>query len=314
MQLSEALNAKREICSALGFRDVQARPEEPRVSVGISLPQQSQRVFHIAIRARSCDDLELARAEGRLDVLESYPDSEVDIRITGPIVAPRVLERTVAKKRLSIGASIGHYCCTGGSLGFFARRTADGTLGMVSNNHVLAAADEGLDGDDILHPRRADHGSRELDVVGYLAGDYPRLDDDAPIVDCAFARLRDGILYDAVTIGPDLYLKADAAPLELQCDVLKRGRSTGLTRGRVTAFAMDHCEINFDFTSVFLDQQIEIESIDDEPFSMPGDSGSLVVNPDGHPVGLLVANSLDRLHYASSIENVLKSLGVTVLT
>lgn len=315
MELSEAMNAKQEIFSALGLSYVRTRADEPRVSVGISLPEQSPAAFRVAIRARSQAELDLAREQGKLSAFGKYPESELDIQVTGPIVAPPAGSATVTGKRLSIGASVGHYRCTAGSLGFFARRTVDGAMGLVSNNHVLAIGDEGAEGDEVLHPAPADQGVRELDVVAYLAGDYPRLDEETPVVDCAFAVLRHRVSYDAATIGPGLRLKPDPVPLELQREVLKNGRSTGLTRGRITAFAMDHCDVEFDFGIVVFDRQIEIASGSEGPFSRPGDSGSLVVSPDGHPVGLLASSTFDcRLHYANPIGDVLKALGVTVVT
>jgi hypothetical protein len=315
MELSAALHAKQEIFVALGLSYVRTRTEdEARFSVGIATPADP-RSFRVAIRARSAEALERARLEGRLDAYGKYPQSELDVQVTGRVVAPPAPPGRIGKKHLAVGASVGHVLCSAGTLGFFARRTADDTLGFVSNNHVIAAEDEGEDGDDVLHPGIADGGNRELDVVAKLAGDYPRLDVDDLIVDCAFARLRDGISFDAATIHGDLRLKADPVPAELQRDVLKKGRSTDLTRGRISAFAMDHCDIEYDSGILIFNRQIEIASIGDQPFSKPGDSGSLVVSPDGHPVGLLAAATLDcRLHYANPIPDVLSSLGVTVLT
>jgi hypothetical protein len=314
MELSAALHAKQEIFSALGLSYVRTRADEPGFSVGIATPTES-RGFRVAIRARSAEELERAREQGRLDAFGKYPESELDIQITGPIVAPPAPPAPMGKKRLSIGTSVGHFLSSAGTLGFFARRTADSTIGFVSNNHVIAAEDEGQDGDDVLHPGPSDGGIRELDVVAELAGDYPRLDVEDPIVDCAFARLRNGIPYDAATIHGDLRLKADPVPAELQREVLKKGRSTDFTRGWISAFALDHCDVRYDCGIVIFNQQIEIASVGDQPFSRPGDSGALVVSPDGHPVGLLAAGSLDcRLHYANPILDVLRALGVTVLT
>jgi len=311
MELPDARKAKQEIFASLGLTYVRTRAGEPRFSVGIATAQ-SPRGFRVAVRARSNENLEAARSQGRLSVLERYPESEIDLRITGPVVA-RTAEPATTPRRLSIGASIGHYLCTAGTLGFFARRTSDGALGVVSNNHVLANGDEGDDGDDILHPAPADHGLQPADVVGHLAGGYPRLDDETPVVDCAFAKLRDGVEFDPATITPGLLLKKDPARLEGEPIVLKKGRTTGLTRGRITAIDFDHCDVEYDFGIVVFDRQIEIESIGEGPFSRPGDSGSLIIDPDGHPVGLLAANTLDcRLHYANPIEEVLSALGVTV--
>ena len=101
--------------------------------------------------------------------------------------------------------------------------------------------------------------------------------------------------------------------------VAKVGRTTGLTRGRVTAFELDNVEIEFDLGFLRFDGQIEIEGDGDEPFSDGGDSGSLVVNADLCGVGLLfaggdVGGSNGRgLTYANPLRTVLDALKVDLL-
>jgi hypothetical protein len=246
--------------------------------------------------------------------VQALTASEIDIRITGPKkvtvpAGPAPLEP------LRIGASVGHYQTTAGTLGFFAQRIADGAIGIVSNNHVLAACDCGKEGDEVLHPAAYDGGVRPLNVIGTLAGNFPRLNIVAPIVDCAFARLRDGVPYDPSTIGAGITLKPYPKPIARRRDVVKKGRTTGLTDGRITAIGLDNVDVEYPFGTVFFNQQIEIESREGVPFSKPGDSGSLIVDPDGNPIGLLAVGTFDcRLSYANPISAVLSTLGVTFLT
>lgn len=69
----------------------------------------------------------------------------------------------------------------------------------------------------------------------------------------------------------------------------KLGRSTGLTRGRVTAIELDKVIVRFDLGFLRFDNQFEVEGAGDAPFSRGRDSGSLVVDSDRRAVGLLFA-------------------------
>lgn len=314
MDFETALNAKQQIVDVLEIGGPRLRGDDRRrVAVGLAPATQSAD-FRIAIRAQTREDLDHAFMGGMEAKVRALALSEPDIRITGRIVANPPTEPGLPPRQLRLGASVSHHRRGAGSLGFFAR-DRNGVAGIVSNNHVLALSDSGADGDEILHPGAWDKGMSPLDVVARLGGAYPRLDVDNPRVDCAFARLLDGVSYDAVTIDTALKLNAATVQLRDQKAVLKRGRSTGLTRGIITAVAIDNIDIEYPFGILFFNQQIEITSLPEQQFSAPGDSGSLLVNPDGNPLGLVFCASLDcRSTYANPIDHVLDALGVTVIT
>lgn len=89
--------------------------------------------------------------------------------------------------------------------------------------------------------------------------------------------------------------------------VVKIGRTTGRTAGRVTAFEIDNVTVRFD-------NQIEIEGEGDGPFSDGGDSGSLIVGADLRAMALLFAGSDQGgangqgLTYANPLQSVLDAL------
>jgi hypothetical protein len=186
----------------------------------------------------------------------------------------------------------------------------------VSNNHVIADCDQGKSGDDILSPAPIDHGDRSKDTVAHLVAGYPLLQKNGTVVDAAFALLRDGVPYDASDIGGSIRLQPLLVPLFKQRKVLKFGRSTGITYGRITAFALQNLDVDYPAlkTRIQFDRQIEISSDGDQPFSKPGDSGSLVVNPEGHPIGLLFSGTRDgKYAYANPIADVMRELDVRLI-
>ena len=95
----------------------------------------------------------------------------------------------------------------------------------------------------------------------------------------------------------------------------KIGRTTGHTRGRVTAFELDNVVVAYDTGNFRFDDQIEVEGADDAAFSQGGDSGSLVVLRErAGRVGLLFAGSDQGgsngtgLTYVNALGHVLSGL------
>lgn len=102
-------------------------------------------------------------------------------------------------------------------------------------------------------------------------------------------------------------------PVEEGEIVFKVGRTTGLTQGRVSAFEVDDVWVGYDMGEIGFDQQIEIEPLEDAPFSLGGDSGSLIVDDDLRAVGLLFAGNDVDVTYANPIQTVLQTLGAQLL-
>lgn len=129
-----------------------------------------------------------------------------------------------------------------------------------------------------------DGGSVPMDVAAKLKA-FVRLERHSPnFVDCAIAAL------DAKTDAERTKLRGLGKLTGLGGDFLdagaavaKIGRTTGLTRGRVTAFELDNVVVGFDVGNLRFDNQIEIESAGELLFSDGGDSGSLIVDENGIP-------------------------------
>jgi hypothetical protein len=134
-------------------------------------------------------------------------------------------------------------------------------------------------------------------------------------VDAAIARLDDAIEIDPEYPVGRVTKTAQAVGNE---DVAKIGRTTALTQGRVTAIELDDVVVGYgeELGTLSFDDQIEVESTGDGPFSRGGDSGSLVYRADGVALGLLFAGSETGgangtgLTYLNPIDAVLEALGV----
>ena len=205
-------------------------------------------------------------------------------------------------------------------LGCFVKTRRGGQPLILSNNHVLADENRGKRGDAILQPGSYDGGKRPKDAVGKLEKFVKLKRSGANLVDCAVCSIKHGIKFDAAKLeGLGRLSGLSDAMLDEGDAVAKIGRSTGLTRGRVTAFELDNLEVEFDLGDLRFDNQIEIEGAGDEPFEDGGDSGSLVVNADLCGVGLLfaggdVGGSNGRgLTYANPLRAVLDALKVDLM-
>jgi hypothetical protein len=243
----------------------------------------------------------------------------VDVRYVGRVVK-RAKDMRKRHRPLIVGSSIGHFEITAGTLGCFVK-TPGGAVRILSNNHVLANENRGKARDAVIQPGDLDGGTRTRDTVGAL-GRFVRLKKTGTnFVDCALATLADGVEFDAITLdGIGKLGGVSPNPLDIGDRVAKVGRTTGTTRGRVTAFELDNLVVGFDLGNLRFDDQIEIEGAGTRAFSQGGDSGSLIVNGDKEAVALLFAGSDQGgrngqgLTFANPIGAVLKALAVDLLT
>ncbi|WP_119461422.1 hypothetical protein [Rhodospirillaceae bacterium SYSU D60014] len=301
--------------------DLAAQPfgttAEPHRTVAVGIAPCAETGFRLAVR------IQRREMEGGMQIerIRSLAKGEIDVRYIGRIVK-RVLPWHRRRNRpLRIGGSIGHYGITAGTLGCFVRRRSDEAPMILSNNHVLADENRAEIGDAILQPGRYDGGRRGRDAIGYLA-DFVRLKPRAAnAMDCAVANLKPRLDFDPVKLtglGRLGGLAGDGPP-EI-AEVAKVGRTTGLTRGRITAFEIDNVIVGYDSGNLRFDDQIEIEGAGDGPFSDGGDSGSLIVDAERRGIALLFAGSDQGgsndqgLTYANPLPAVLRRLRVDLLT
>jgi len=100
-----------------------------------------------------------------------------------------------------------------------------------------------------------------------------------------------------------------ATDATLGMQVHKTGRTTGYTHGLVS---QKHATVRVGYpggTALFEEQIIISPLNSSQPFSQPGDSGSLILN-ELNPVGLLFAGS-DSITIANPILTVMDRLGFT---
>ena len=238
------------------------------------------------------------------------------------------------------GVSVGHPNITAGTI---AARVAKGNeVFILSNNHVLANVNQAAIGDPIFQPGTYDGGSLS-DAIANLFDFEPIkfctvfwiwiMCDETNTIDAAIALSDVSKLGVATPLGEFNSVRGYGAPIStlhpaygnpntvgdenlsmlLDNDygqVQKYGRTTGLTEGTVTTInaTVDVC-YDADCMNIarFTDQLI----VTPGNFSAGGDSGSLVVDSQRRPVGLLFAGS-DTQTIINRIDLVLNHFGVAI--
>ncbi|MGI0148631.1 MAG: hypothetical protein ACREDF_03755, partial [Thermoplasmata archaeon] len=211
-------------------------------------------------------------------------------------------ERTHRIRPAPGGVSLGHYRITAGTFGVLTRR--NGRPVILSNNHVLANANDAKLGDPILQPGPAD-GGRLQDAIARLADFVPiqfnersigpvgrlleralapllrllglgvkRLPSGkANLVDAAIAVPIDSDLVAEDLLGIGRVSGNGDAHIGLR--VRKSGRTTGVTEGRVTGLDAV-VEVDYGGRTAIFREQIVTDLL-----AKGGDSGSLVVDDRG---------------------------------
>jgi hypothetical protein len=188
---------------------------------------------------------------------------------------------------------------------------------VLSNNHVLAASDAAAVGDPTLQPGVADGGT-PADQIGALSTFVPLSPEPGNLVDAAAAALASDVGADpgAYPGGPLAALVAAVDDFDPDEEVEKVGRTTGHTRGRITAVEVDGVGVQYDEGLITFDDQVEMEGLTGE-FSAGGDSGSVIWRSrDRAPLGLLFAGSSTGgsagggVTFANPLATVLHELGV----
>jgi hypothetical protein len=210
--------------------------------------------------------------------------------------------------------------CYGGTLGALVQ-DVDGTQYILSNNHVLARTNLAAIGEDIIQPGlidqdpvcEQDSSDGVADLSAFITIHF-KAKKVMPTnnIDAAIAEVRPGAVIstgDIIDIGTISNATLDPA---LGLAVKKSGRTSGLTKGTISAVNVT-VDISYGSgkTARFINQIL----ITPGSFLAGGDSGSLMVEDvDTTPqsVGLLFAGS-SSVAIANPIGTVLSAFGVTMV-
>lgn len=299
---------------------VEVLKETPRLmAIGIA-PHGKGEGFRLAVRLQRRG---LAESE-QVEHLRKLAKGEVDVRYVGRVQKragglPWHLERN---RPVRIGGSVGHFKVTAGTLGGFVRSRGKNDVLVLSNNHVLANENRCKIGDAVLQPGTLDGGRKSMDRIATLHKFISLTKTKPNVVDCATARLLETIEFDAHRLtGLGTLIGLSDRGLDPGLGVAKVGRTTGVTRGRISAFELDDLVINYGRVTgnLTFNDALEVESTTRRPFSDGGDSGSLIVDTEKKAVAQLFAGSDIGgrgnlgVTYATPIRRVLDALKVDLL-
>lgn len=219
-------------------------------------------------------------------------------------------------RNLHLGVSGGNvnditrrFCCSG-TLGALV---TDGTNQYVlSNNHVLARADQAVAGEDVSQPGLIDSNCAVSTVVADFTGASPL----GSNVDAAVAQLRPGQMDSSGFIEDVGVPSSTIVSPSVGLAVAKSGRTTGFTTATIASINTSvnvqyqrDCGQGKKFVVSYTNQVV----INSSTFSAGGDSGSLIVtnNAAHSPVALLFAGS-STTTIGNPIGEVLTKLGTAL--
>lgn len=322
LQSVRALKAELMLTPAVArVMTLRALPSAARVTASALPGEEPPAPMALGIRGRKGSYRLAVRVQQATPGLDSIVErirkrarGEVDVRVVGRVVKQQPWHRR-RNRPLRIGGSVGHVKITAGTLGCFVTRAKEGAVDdlILSNNHVLANENLASRGDSIVQPGKIDGGRSPRDRVGFLDR-FVTLKKRRNQVDAATASLAEGVEYYYNWLeGLGKIAGVRSEPLDEGDRLFKLGRTTGLTEGRVSAIELDNLIVGYDVGDLYFNDQIEIEPVGSKPFSLGGDSGSLIVDGRRRAVGLLFAGNDVDATYANPIETVLDRLKVRLV-
>lgn len=230
-------------------------------------------------------------------------------KLSPVIVKPKASLNMSATSQLFIGENSEIACgssCSpvnvnySGTIGALIRRRDDDHIYILSNNHVIGGCNHAPRNTIIMSPAPSDArigiAPREigrLEIISPLQSGCP---DFVPpcSIDAALAKVTNPTALTSwqgdLTNGYDT--PSRVLPPKTGMLVKKIGRTTGLTKGKVTTRIAGHMHLTYDVdgfnATVYFSNFWFVQSNDNDLFARPGDSGSLVVTDDAQAaVGLL---------------------------
>lgn len=310
------LQAKSELMARLGGPEILASAAavgssagpigaENIQAIGVGLNERGGRYAgDLAVKVFVREKLPSSRLAERTVVPERINGYPTDVEVVGEISIDSFARRYA--RPVPCGISVGHPRITAGTLGGLVVLD-NHRLCLLSNNHVLSDTNDARIGETILQPGASDGGHSPGDQIGVLERFVPIQFPGPNRVDAAVA-------WTAFRfVDPEhVTYTASPAPLEpsLGLTVIKNGRSTQATMGVITAVSVDSVRVNYRPQIAIFDDQIMIRGVGAAPFSLGGDSGSLIASAGTkQPVGLLFAGSTTHT-IANPIQAVISQLGV----
>lgn len=214
----------------------------------------------------------------------------------------------VAYRPIQCGGSVAHVKSTAGTLGCLVTQAQSNGRFILSNNHVLANANNARIGDEIIEPGPADGGTSP---IAHLFDFEPiKFGNGINSYDAAIAKL-----INEEDVVPAIQGIGNLTPTtklgSLHLSVQKRGRTTLHTLGVITDISAD-IVIRYGNNQACFEDQLAIVGVGGH-FAQPGDSGSLIVDAaDRDPVALLLGGSSSRV-FASPIEEILNRFKVKIV-
>jgi len=268
----------------------------------------------LAVKVFVKQKIEASSVDSQALVPETVGDVETDVEEVGEIEA---FMFSTGERPAPGGVSIGNCNVNlAGTLGCLVRRGS--RTYVLSNNHVMAAVNQGPVGVGIPQPGLFDGGVCPDDVIAALTRWIGISFTSANLVDCAIARVSDLSLVDARILRDDGTRDTIVLPVvspALNLWVRKSGRTTQNTQGWIDAV---NITVNVNYGAAGTAQfrhQFRVRG-NPAPFSDRGDSGSLVTTLAGNqPVGLLFAgNAGSNTTFCNPIQTVLNAFGVGIVT
>lgn len=234
-----------------------------------------------------------------------------------PLVCGLQIENFTDDTRTGTIAS-GHI--TIGTVGCFVTLNAGGTA-ILSNNHVVAGQNRGARGTDAICQRGIGSGADQVatltDFVAIQASPAGVTPATGGVlfntVDAGVATVQGGVAFhQAYLPARSLAAPSGHTAAAIGDHVFKVGRTTGLTRGTVTAVAAVVGPIPYDLGPCWFERAMIIDGLQGTMFSDHGDSGSAIIKDGtGEVVGLLFAgNGTDT--FACPIDAVLAALNCAI--
>lgn len=250
-------------------------------------------------------------------IIEGVP---VEVVVTGKIEAMWQTSGTVSRtsrfsRPVPIGISTGvNGECSSGTIG--CRVKKNGNVYILSNNHVLARQNNAPKNSAILQPGPADTNCyvSSSNVVGALT-EFKQIFFGGVNnqIDAALAYTTTAYVGKSTTSEGYGTPKSATLAATINQSVQKYGRTTGLTRGKVTGINAI-VNVGYNGGTGRFTNQIIVAPLSGTGFIKSGDSGSLLVtDPGKNPVGLLFAGNADgSVAMANPIGKVLSEFGITI--